>query len=90
MRITDALHRFSWGNFAVTDHGLYFSDAVAKGGPAILYYDFQTRRISSVVTLKQPVALSFPNLAASRDGRTLFYSRNEFENNMILMVENFQ
>jgi len=31
-----------------------------------------------------------PNLAASRDGRTLFYAQVEFENNMISMVENFQ
>jgi Tol biopolymer transport system component/DNA-binding winged helix-turn-helix (wHTH) protein len=88
--VTDALHRGFWGHFAVTDKGLYLLDSDAKGGPAIKYYDFQTRRLSSVFTLKQPPAMWTPNLAASRDGRTVFYAQNGFENNNISMVENFQ
>jgi hypothetical protein len=43
-----------------------------------------------VVTLKDPPVIFLPNLAASRDGRTLFYARSGFESNMILMVENFE
>jgi Tol biopolymer transport system component/DNA-binding winged helix-turn-helix (wHTH) protein len=88
--VTDALHCGFWGHFAVTDKGLYLLDSDAKGGPAIKYYDFQTRRLSSVFTLKQPPEPWTPNLAASRDGRSLFYVKLEFENNMISMVENFQ
>jgi hypothetical protein len=74
----------------VTDKGLYLLDCGAKGGPAIKYYDFQTRRLSSEFTLKEPPAAWTPNLAASRDGRTVFYAQNGFENNNISMVENFQ
>ena len=58
-RVTDSLHRGYWGHFAVTDNGLYLVDSDAKGGPAIMYYNFQTRRLSSVLTFKQsplPVA----------------------------------
>ena len=90
VRITDDLHLGSWGNFAVTERGLYFVNSEAKGGAALLYYNFQTRSLSSVVTLKDPPVIFLPNLAASRDGRTLFYARSGFESNMILMVENFQ
>jgi Tol biopolymer transport system component/DNA-binding winged helix-turn-helix (wHTH) protein len=89
-RITDSLHLGYWGHFALTDNGLYLVDADAKGGPAIMYYSFQTRRLSSVLTYRQSPAAWFPNLAASRDGRTLFYVQAEFENSIISMVENFQ
>jgi len=88
--ITDALHRGYWGHFAVTDKGLYLLDTYAKGGPAIKYYDFQRRRLSSVVTLKQPLVSFYPNLAASRDGRTLFYAQVAFPYNNISMIKNFQ
>ena len=89
-RVTDSLHRGYWGQFAVTDNGLYFVDSDAKGGPAIMYYNFQTRRLSSVLAFKQSPFPWLPNLTASRDGRTLFYAQVEFESNMISIVENFQ
>jgi Tol biopolymer transport system component/DNA-binding winged helix-turn-helix (wHTH) protein len=89
-RVTDSLHRGYWGHFAVTDNGLYLVDSDAKDGPAIMYYNFQTGRLSPVMTFKQSPSPWFPNLAASRDGRTLFYAQVEFEHNMISMVENFQ
>jgi Tol biopolymer transport system component len=89
-RVTDSLHMGYWGHFAVTDNGLYLVDSDAKGGPAIMYYDFQTGRLSPIMTFKQSPSPWLPNLAASRDGRTLFYAQVEFENNMISMVENFQ
>jgi hypothetical protein len=55
-----------------------------------MYYDFQTGRLSPIMTFKQSPSPQTPNLSASRDGRTLFYAQVEFENNMISMVENFQ
>src|SRR6202008_1963547 len=58
--VSDALHRGYWGYFAVSDKGLYLLDSDAKGGPAIRYYDFQTRRLSSVFAWKQPPALWGP------------------------------
>jgi hypothetical protein len=89
-RITDSLHRGYWGHFAVTDNGLYFVDSDAKGGPAIMYYNFQTRQVSPIMRFEKYPGPWGPNLAASRDGRTLFYAQVEFENSTISMVENFQ
>jgi Tol biopolymer transport system component len=88
--VTGSLHLGYWGHFAVTDNGLYLVDSDAKGGPAIMYYNFQSRRLSSVLTFEPSPAPWFPNLAASRDGRILFYAPVEFQSNMISMVENFQ
>jgi Tol biopolymer transport system component/DNA-binding winged helix-turn-helix (wHTH) protein len=88
--VTDSLHLGYWGHYAVTDNGLYLVDADAKGGPALMYYNFQTRRLSPILTLeKNPVPWT-PNLSASRDGRTLLYAQVEFENSTISMAENFQ
>jgi len=84
------LHYGYWGHFAVTDKGIYLLDSDAKGGPAISYYDFQHRHLSSVFTLKQSLVDFYPNLAASRYGRTLLYAQVGFQYNNISMVENFQ
>jgi Tol biopolymer transport system component/DNA-binding winged helix-turn-helix (wHTH) protein len=89
-RVTDSLHLGYWGHFAVTENGIYLVDSDAEGGPAIMYYDFQTGRLSLVLTFTQYPTPWFPNLAASRDGRMLFYATVEFQNTMISMVENFR
>jgi Tol biopolymer transport system component/DNA-binding winged helix-turn-helix (wHTH) protein len=88
--VTDSLHLGYWGNFAVTDNGLYLVDADAKGGPAIMYYNFQTQRLSPILTFEKGPVPWTPNLAASRDGRTLLYAQVEFANSTISMAENFQ
>jgi Tol biopolymer transport system component/DNA-binding winged helix-turn-helix (wHTH) protein len=88
--VTDSLHVGYWGNFAVTDNGLYLVDADAKNGPAILYYNFQTQRLSPILTFEKGPVPWTPNLAASRDGRTLLYAQVEFANSTISMAENFQ
>jgi hypothetical protein len=87
--ITDALHRGYWGHFAVTDAGIYFVDSDADPGPAVMYYNFQTRRFTPVLSLKHNPVPWTANLAASRDGRVVFYEQAEFKNSMITMAENF-
>jgi hypothetical protein len=88
--ITGALHRGYWGHFAVTDSGIYFVDSDAEPGPAVMYYSVQTRRLTPILTLKQnPVPWEAANLAASRDGRAVFYAQAEFRNSTITMAENF-
>jgi Tol biopolymer transport system component len=87
--VADIPHRAYWGGFAVTEKGLYLLDSYAKPGPAIVYYDLQTQRTRTVLTLTQDPTIWKPNLAASRDGRTLFYAASEASSS-ILMIENFQ
>jgi len=87
--VTDSLHLGYWGNFAVTDNGLYLVDADAKG-PALMYYNFQTQRLSPILTFEKGPVPWTPNLSASRDGRTLLYAQVEFANSTISMAENFQ
>jgi Tol biopolymer transport system component/DNA-binding winged helix-turn-helix (wHTH) protein len=87
--IADSPHRGYWGSFAVTEKGLYLLDSDAEPAPAIVYYDLQTQRSKPVLTLKQDPLIWTANLAASRDGRTLFYAQGEATSS-ILMIEMFQ
>jgi hypothetical protein len=54
-----------------------------------MFYSFQTRLLAPVMQLeKRPIPWT-ENLAASRDGRTVFIAQNVFASS-ITMVENFQ
>jgi Tol biopolymer transport system component len=87
--VTDIPHRGYGGDFAVTENGLYLIDSDSEPGPTIVYYDFQTQRSRPVLTLKQDPVWWSSNLAASRNGRTLFFAQGELTSS-ITMVENFQ
>ena len=84
--LTDALHLGDWGNFAATEAGLYLVDSSTEPGPTILYYNFQSRRTTPVVMLKQNALAGTSNLSSSRDGRTILYAQSECKGS-ILMAE---
>ena len=88
-RITDVLHLGFWGHFAVTEAGLYLVNGEAEPGPSIMYYSFQTRRLTPVITLKMDAVSGTANLAASRDGRTVFFAQGEIKSS-IVMAENLR
>jgi dipeptidyl aminopeptidase/acylaminoacyl peptidase len=88
-RVTEGLHLAYWGDFAVTETGLYLLDVDANPSPTIMYYNFQTRQLTPVLRLKQNPIPWTPELAASRDGRTLLFAEGDSKSS-ITMVENFQ
>ena len=75
-----------WGNWAVTERGIYFLDFEAEPKPSIDFYSFATRRISNVLGLeKKPVRLQ-ASMSATADGKTLYYTQYDRES-MIKMME---
>jgi len=87
-QVTDALHKGYWGHFAVTDSGLYLLNSEAVPKPTLMFYNFQTRLFTPVLQLED-LSPGAPNLAASRDGRTL-WSAHEARHSSLTMAENFQ
>jgi Tol biopolymer transport system component/DNA-binding winged helix-turn-helix (wHTH) protein len=85
-QLTDALHVGDWGNFTVTEGGIYLVDSSTEPGPTILYYNFQNRRTTPVVMLKQDARRWTSNLSSSPDGRTILYAQFECKGS-ILMAE---
>ena len=88
-QVTDALHKGYWGHFAMTDTRIYLVDSEAVPKPTIMFYNFQTHLLTPVLQLgENPVPLT-ANLAASRDGRTVWFAQ-ESGHSSITMAENFQ
>jgi hypothetical protein len=87
--VTDALHYGYWAHFAVTEAGIYLLNADATPKPTIMFYSFQTHLLKSVFHLEEQPYPWSQDFAASRDGRTLFFTQG-VEHTALIMVENFQ
>jgi len=55
-------------------------------GPTIMFYDFNSQKLKDVLRLQEDALPWQANLAASRDGRTLFFAQGKHKSS-ILMVE---
>jgi Tol biopolymer transport system component len=88
-QVTNALHRGYWGHFAVTDTGIYLVDSEAVHKPTIMFYNFQTKLLTPVHQLEEDPIRWTANLAASRDGRTVWFAQGVLHSS-ITMAENFQ
>ena len=88
-QITAALHHGYWGHFAVVATGIYFLDADAKPAPTIFYFDVHSRRTTPVFQLQGNPLPWTANLAASRDGRRLYFTQSRLTSSIVI-VENFQ
>ncbi len=87
--VAEVPHLGDWGQFAVTESGIYIIDSTTEPGPTILYYNFSTRQLKPVLMLKQDTVEWTSNLTASRDGRTVIYAQREGKGS-ILMADNLQ
>jgi len=85
-RLTAAPHLGYWGDFAVTNAGIYLLDSDAPGGSTIEYYTFQTKAIENVFTLaKDQSAIPWvANLGVSRDGRTIYFAQGTTKSSIVM------
>jgi Tol biopolymer transport system component/DNA-binding winged helix-turn-helix (wHTH) protein len=74
-----------WGHWAVTRTGLYLLDAEAEPRPRIEFYDFQTQRISTVLSLEKRPAWYEAGLSATADGRTIYYNQWDLQSVIKIM-----
>ena len=73
-------------SFEVVDRGIYYMD-LSSGETRLRYFDFATHHSTLVTANPAPVSAG---LAASRDGRTVLYSRVDSSVNDLMLVENFR
>ncbi len=85
--VLGALEPFDWGNWAVTNDGIYFIRRETTG-PTIRFYSFDSGWSSPIATLDD--VPEQPSLAVSADGRTLLYTHVDRNESDILLVEDFQ
>ena len=85
------------GNFDVAEEGLYYIDRVSgdagsftdrpDGETRLRYFDFATSRSTTVATNLGTIGLG---LSATRDGRTVFFSRVDSSTDELILVDNFR
>jgi Tol biopolymer transport system component/DNA-binding winged helix-turn-helix (wHTH) protein len=75
-----------WGHYTVTSTGLYFLDNDADPHPTIDFYNFATRKISSILTLDEHPARLQPSLSATSDGKTIYFTQYDRQS-VIKMME---
>ena len=74
----------TWGDFAVTDRGIYF---VPPDEPTIQFYDFATRQVKTIERIDKPLGFG---LDATPDGRFLVYTQADRDTDELLLVDNFR
>ena len=85
------------GNFDVVEEGLYYIDRVSgdagslssrpDGETRLRYFDFDTSRSVTVATNLGTIAMG---MSATRDGRTIFFSRVDSSIDELILVDNFR
>ena len=73
-----------WGNFAVTEKGIYFVPA-EKG--TIQFYDFATRRVHIIAKINKPLQFG---LNATDDGQSVIYTQMDRQMDELMLVDNFR
>jgi Tol biopolymer transport system component len=77
-RLVSGALRFGYsGHFAVTEEGVYLLDADRGQGPTIMFLDFKSRRLSPILAMKENPLPWTASLAASRDGRTVYFIQSK-------------
>jgi hypothetical protein len=86
------------GAFDVVERGVYYIDRLSGEGGSFFtdrpgretrlqFFDFTTRQSTTVA---RNLGVVGPGLSASRDGRTIFYSRVDSAVDELMLVENFR
>jgi len=90
------LEGIALGNFDVVDQGIYYIDRLAETGAfasdrpgaetRLRFFDFATQQSTTVAVGLGTVTFG---LSATRDGRTLFYSRIDSSSDELMVVHDF-
>lgn len=75
-----------WAVWALARQGIYFVDRAKNDKARIEFLDFVTHKRTLIADVDKPN----PGLALSPDGKTLLYSRSEFEDYEIMLAKNFR
>jgi hypothetical protein len=80
----------SWGDWAVRDEGIYFINFEGATLPStVRFYDFGTRKLSTIARLHEAIVEEEENFDISPDGKWILYGRVN-KSVDIMMVENFR
>jgi Tol biopolymer transport system component/serine/threonine protein kinase len=76
-----------WGNWAVTEKGIYFADQTAATAGGIFFFDFGTRKIRQVSKTDKPLAVLDSAFAVSHDRRSILYTQVDQSGSDIFVLD---
>jgi Tol biopolymer transport system component/DNA-binding winged helix-turn-helix (wHTH) protein len=91
--IQDEPPRAYWGYFAVGPDGLYFigdTGAPGKSKPGFKFYDYATKKITTICDMEKGPYVGAPGLSVSPDGHFLLYVQLDEARNNMMLAENFR
>lgn len=77
----------SWG---VVRKGIYFMSREQARTQTLRFFSFETRQVSSLLSLETEPIWNYPNVALSNDGKRLLTVRLDQEVNDLMVIENFR
>ncbi len=87
VRLVADLGPRDWGNWAATEHGLYYVRRLPEG-PMLSFYNFATERTTPVAELEG--LPHHPSLAVAPGAAWFLFSKEERRESDIMLVENFR
>lgn len=78
-----------WRFWTVTQKGIYFATANEPARPVIEFFNFTTRKVTTVATLDKPLSPSDPGLTVAPNGRSLLFAQMDQSGSDLMLVENF-
>ncbi len=87
-RVVEALEPYDWGNWAVTETGLYFIRRDLGARPLLSFYHFKSGRTWRVAFLDD--VPRHPSLAVAPGAAWFLYTRIDRSESDIMLVENFR
>ncbi len=76
----------TWASWAVVDRGIVFAASSGKGQPAVSFFDLAKHKVTTLGVLR---AVPFW-LGATRDGNTVAFDQPGWQQDQVMLVENFQ
>lgn len=90
IKVLDEPPRNYWGYFAVATDGLYFGGDVGGNRPGLKFYDFATKKITSLGSMEKEPYEGAPGLSVSPDGHSILYLQLDEARNNLMLAENFR
>jgi Tol biopolymer transport system component/DNA-binding winged helix-turn-helix (wHTH) protein len=75
--------------WTVRAEGIYFYQEI-DAKPAVRFFDFATRRVSTLLAPEHPAAGGNPGIDISPDGRRLLYTQVDHRVDGLMMIDNFR
>lgn len=85
--VAPRIHLNQWNDWALVDGGIFFrTDGLSSPRALLRFFDFSTTRVRDVTTMDKPGEW----ISASVDGKSVLYNQADYEENGIMLLENFR